>query len=240
MLGLVLLTLLPGQFPVIESTEFPAKLQQTALAGTVYIHNRSTNSDGTGVIIRVEGVSVYILTAGHVIKDAADPDIAVATFAPDKFPKPQHILRNVKILAQSQGVKDLALLRVVTGEKVGPAIPLYPPPREPKRVKTVLTVGCNNGQPPTCQVEKIMRAALFSREANGEKAKLWEVQLPQIPGRSGGPMLDDKGRLIGICSGNNRGEHGYFCHIGEIETFLQALPAERFLLREPAVKEEKK
>lgn len=235
MLGLVLLAALPGQFPVIESKEFPAKLQETALAGTVYIHNKDTRADGSGAIIRVEKVFLYILTAGHVVKDGQN--LVVGTFDRDTYPKPR-FHTTVQVLAHSQGVRDLALLRVTTDtEKIGPAIPLYPPPREPKKLKVALTVGCDEGKPATCHVEKVLRAAPFSREANGERARLWELEKPQTPGRSGGPMLDEHGRLIGICSGNNRGEHGYFCHISEIERFLQDVPIDgRMLLREPKTK----
>jgi S1-C subfamily serine protease len=220
MLLLLLLTLLPGQFPALESGDFSPELQQAALAATVRVQNLTVGTTGSGVIVGVQGPFVYVLTAGHNVR--AGKEFEVAAFAPDTYPKPKQVSQVVVVKAESQGVKDLALLRVEMTEKVAAPLQFRPKPRDigiaAKTGLTVLTVGCDDGAP-TCRIETVDKATLFSREAGGEKGKLWEVSRAQAEGRSGGPMLDKKGRIIGICSGNN-GARGYFCHIQEIETFL--------------------
>jgi S1-C subfamily serine protease len=236
MLGLVLLTVLPGQFPVVKSDEFPAKLQESALAATVRVLNLNSKSEGTGVIIYNIPVNyTYILTAGHVVKDGTY--FKVSLFNAKTYPKPseEYMGERVQLLARREGVKDLALMRIAAVKEL-PAIPLYKSPRDPKgRDFLALTAGCSDGAPPTCQIEKILRAGLFSREEKGEQGKCWEAAKAQTPGRSGGPLLDKEGRLIGLCSGNNREERGYFCHISEIDAFLQATDF-RWLLKEPRPK----
>jgi hypothetical protein len=39
-------------------------------------------------------------------------------------------------------------------------------------------------------------------------------------GRSGGPLVDKRGLLIGVCSGVSK-DKAYFCHIDEINAFLE-------------------
>jgi S1-C subfamily serine protease len=218
MLGLVLLALVPGQFPIVASKEFPPEVQQAALAATVRIENRTQRINGTGAIVGIDGPFIYILTAGHVVKDGGH--LEVATFTAESYPKAKHVFRTVTVVAESQGVKDLALLRIVAAEKLAAPLPFYPPPRQLKKERFVaLTVGCGNGDAPTCQLENVVGDKIVSRAGRPETGNCWEVAQPQTPGRSGGPMLDRRGRLIGICSGNN-GARGYFCHISEIEDFL--------------------
>jgi hypothetical protein len=154
----------------------------------------------------------------------------VDTFGPKKYPKPLQTFvgrgTQLSVFAAREGIKDLALIRVLAGKDAIPKpLPLYEGTAELKgKDFLALTVGCSNGQPPTCQVERILRVGLFSREEGGEKGKCWEAANAQTPGRSGGAMLDKQGRIIGLCSGNNRGERGYFCHISEIDDFLHSPP----------------
>jgi S1-C subfamily serine protease len=217
MLALVLLTLAADPFPVVAAPEFPATMQQAALAATVRIQNLSQRTNGSGSIVAVDGPFVYILTAGHVIRGGEQ--LEVETFTAASYPKTAQVFRTVRIEAESQGVKDMALLRVTAGEKVAQPLQVHPTPAELNRKNfDALTVGCDKGDAPTCQVERVVTAKTVRREGKGE-GYCWEVDRAQVQGRSGGPLLDRKGRLIGICSGNS-GERSYFCHLRDIETFL--------------------
>lgn len=218
MLSLLLVALTPAQFPVIESTEFPQPLQQTALAATVRVQNLTQRNNGSGVIIAVDGPFVYVLTAGHVVRNGER--LEVETFTPETYPKATQVFRTVRVEAESQGVKDLALLRVTAGAKVAQPLQAHPAPQElTKKNFDALTIGCSKGESPTCQIERVVAAKTVRREGKGD-GYCWEVDRPQVQGRSGGPLLDRKGRLIGICSGNS-GERGYFCHLREVDDFLK-------------------
>jgi S1-C subfamily serine protease len=216
MLALLLLAL---DFPVVDAPQFPRALQQAALAATVRIENLTRQVEGSGAVVAVEGPFMYVLTAGHNVRDGKD--FIVSVFDAQTYPKAKQEYAEVKVVAQSQGVKDLALLRVLIGKDQGPApVAIRPKPRKlDLKNFTVLTVGCSKGSAPTCLVEKVEAAKLLARSPGGEKGKLWDLPAAQAPGRSGGPMLDSKGQVIGICSGNNNGR-GYFCHLEEIEAFL--------------------
>ena len=50
--------------------------------------------------------------------------------------------------------------------------------------------------------------------------RVWETSQPPAQGRSGGPLLDRQGQLLGIGSGSSGGK-GYFSHLDEIERFLK-------------------
>jgi len=221
MLSLLFLALAPAQFPVVSSAEFPREVQEAALAATVRIQNLTTRMNGTGAIVGVEGPFVYVLTAGHVIRGG--DEFQVEIFSPKTYPGAKDGFRNVKVEAESQGVKDLALLRVAVGEKVARPIRLAPlaEVKNKKRSFDALTVGCGKGEAPTCEVVTVEAAKEVRRDTKGEKALCWEIGRPQVAGRSGGPMLDAQGRLIGVCSGNNK-DRSYFCHLKEVEDFLTA------------------
>ena len=85
---------------------------------------------------------------------------------------------------------------------------------------SALAVGWESGQAPTCLVEKGIRKKQARRPQEKETIAFWEVERKHVSGRSGGPLVDEKGYLIGICSGSNQ-EKGYFTHIEEIQRFLK-------------------
>ena len=55
---------------------------------------------------------------------------------------------------------------------------------------------------------------------------MWVVDSPQELGRSGGPLLDVNGSLLGIALGKTQGklagqeEQGFYCHSKEISDYL--------------------
>jgi hypothetical protein len=58
------------------------------------------------------------------------------------------------------------------------------------------------------------------KKPDGSAAFHWEADKPQAIGRSGGPLVDTQGRVIGICSGT-RENKGYYVSIYEIEASLK-------------------
>ena len=59
------------------------------------------------------------------------------------------------------------------------------------------------------------------RPGEASAVKCWEAARPPAHGRSGGPLLDKHGRLVGLASGHD-GKAGYYVHIDEIHAFLRA------------------
>ncbi len=217
MLPLSFLLLLSAQVPVVEAPAYPRGVQERAVVGTVRVKNVTRGTAGSGAVVAVQAPYVFVLTAEHVVAGA--DEIEVAVFTPASYPRPEHRFRAVAVVARSPGVRDLALLRVRPLDPVPAVLPLAPAAAVPRPPFSALTAGCTEGGPPTGQLEAIAAARRVRRQVKGEVGYCWELERPQPAGRSGGPLLDPQGRVLGICIGNNRGR-GYFCHVEEVERFL--------------------
>jgi hypothetical protein len=217
--GLALMLLVLGQIDVSESAEFSKELQVAAVLATVRIVDVSRKAEGSGVIIGRKGPLVYILTARHLVDPASR--LEITTFSADSYPNPAKVYRSARIVAQSGDTRDLALLRLTTDDPM-PGARTLPPGGLVLTEKgfSVLTVGCSDGKAPTCQVDAVIGKRLVRREGAGKPATFWEVGREEREGRSGGPLLDKRGYLLGVCSGTNKGK-SYFCHTDEIRAFLE-------------------
>ena len=83
----------------------------------------------------------------------------------------------------------------------------------------VLTTGCDKGAAPSCLTDEV-RGKKLLRLGKDKASFFWESSKAPVVGRSGGPLVDSKGRVLGICSGNQEG-HGYFTHLDEIHAALR-------------------
>jgi hypothetical protein len=219
MLNLASLLLLLGPIETVESPDFSRESQTSAVLATVRITNVSRESAGSGVIIGRKGSFVYILTVHHVVEKADRLEMAV--FSRDSYPKPAKVYSSVQLVARADDVRDLALLRVVTDDPMPGSLSLCPARLTPNQKGCkALCVGCARGEAPTCRITGIEKK-LVQREKMGKVTTMWETEEKQPEGRSGGPLVDGRGQLIGICSGRNR-EKSYFSHIEEIRNFLKA------------------
>jgi hypothetical protein len=218
-LRLTWLLLLGGQIETVDSTVFSKEVQKAAISATVRIVNVSQQSQGSGVIIGRKGPAVYILTAYHVV-DGADR-FEVAMFSEKTYPRPCRVYRSARLVAKAGDMRDLALLRLITDDPVPEALSLCPARRMPERVGfKALGVGCADGAAPTCLVEEVTGKKQGRRKSESKAAEFWEVDRKSPEGRSGGPLVDERGCLLGVCSGTNK-EKSYFCHLDEVRGFLQ-------------------
>jgi hypothetical protein len=197
---------------------FSKEQQERALATTVRLLNQVRHSRGSGILLGKNGPTVYVLTASHVVADAREVD--VETFSAASYPRPAKVYRFAEVIGRSgQGTLDLALIRFSASDPIGEKVPIskmkaYPP------TFLALSAGCSTGRPPSCSVESVVSTRLARREGQTAQALYWETKERPARGRSGGPLLDARGRLIGVCCGSN-GDAGYYCHIDEIVRFLK-------------------
>jgi S1-C subfamily serine protease len=218
MLPLACLLLLPAQGEPADSSDFSKEQQTAALTATVRVVNVSRKVVGSGVILGRKGPFAYILTACHLV-DRSD-GLEVATFSTTSYPKPWRLYRSVRLVAGAGDIRDLALLRVVTDDPMPGTLALCPARFVPEGMGfKALSVGCSGGAAPTCQVDEVTGKKLARREAEGKAVAFWEVDRKQQEGRSGGPLVDRRGCLLGVCSGTNK-EMSYFCHADEVRAFL--------------------
>jgi hypothetical protein len=218
MLAVLFALTLADRIPVIESKDFSAEAQRAAVTATVRITCAGATGSGA-VIARDRGLFVYVLTAHHVV--ARNDSVAVETFSVDSYPMPARTYKG-EVVARSKE-KDLALVRVTTGDKPPGSVSVCPPQSVPaaKEAFPALAVGCAEGEAPRCRIEKVKSKKQIKRPGVTDAIWAWEVAEAPRQGRSGGPLLDVKGNLIGVCSGVGDG-NGYYCHLDEIVHFLKA------------------
>ena len=211
--------LIPGQLGAQVPADFPEALQVRALTATVRVSNPGKKIEGSGVIVGRTGTFVYVLTAHHVVAGADGVEISV--FAEKNDAKAHKVYRNGRVVAKSADLRDLALVRVLADDKLLPNLPICPVEGMPKEdVVSTLATGCSAGQGPTAIVHDAVGKKKVRKKADAESAYFWETAGTVAKGRSGGPLVDKRGFVIGICSGTSDGA-GYYTHIQEIHHFLK-------------------
>ena len=214
--------LLTLAYPTVEGESFSAEQQHKALAATVRIVLPGTQlrgvGQGTGVIVGRREKMVFVLTANHVAVEGRA--IQIQTFADASYPKPEET--TAAEVTTRWPKEDLALLRAFVQSPPGVAR-ICPESLLPKGdTFAVLAVGCTGGAEPTCLIDRLKGSGQFVKP-DGTKAHLWESGHETAVGRSGGPLFDRRGYVVGICSGNGStksGRNGYYVHLTVIHKAL--------------------
>ncbi len=227
MTALLLTIALTAPFASADDTIAP-EIQQRVLLATVHIVDETAHADGSGVCVRRQGPYAYVLTAAHVTSEPNS--LIVETFTGDAVLKPAAAFRSVTRLAVSNR-PDLALLRVKVGEeKLAEPLPLCPLKEMPDtRDFLALLTGCLDGKPPCAREIKVAGRERIKRPDAVESVISWQMNYEPSPGQSGGPLVDQRGRVLGIVSGAGGGK-GYATHLEEIRQFLDKIkdwPAEK-------------
>jgi S1-C subfamily serine protease len=219
MFMLASLLALPGQIETVDSRDFSKEAQIAAVTATVRVLNLSRGVQGSGVIVGRKGSFIYILTAHHLVGSAER--LQVLTYPAASYPRPARIYRSVRVVAEADDTRDLALIRVVSDDPLPGSLGLCPARVVPDGSGfKALTVGCPGGASPACMLDEVAGKKFARRQEGDRPAAFWEVDRQQKEGMSGGPLVDRRGYLIGVCSGTTR-DKSYFCHPDEIRRFLK-------------------
>ncbi|MCY2986262.1 MAG: trypsin-like peptidase domain-containing protein [Planctomycetota bacterium] len=198
--------------------DFPRPIRNAATEATVRIANPTQSSLGSGVLIGSRGPFAYILTADHIVQQAGSMEFD--TFDQAGRLQAGSAVRVAEVLARSARV-DLALLRIPNSERLPEVLRVCPPSLIPGAGRFPgLTVGCSGDEAPTAALVTVTEKRLVRRQAGGESAWVWQVDGETAKGRSGGPMVDRRGYVLGVGSGVSDGK-GFYCHTAEIHRFLK-------------------
>jgi S1-C subfamily serine protease len=163
-----------------------------------------------------QGPLAYVLTARHLVEGAEALELSF--YSARTFPKPGPVVRDVEVLASSTEA-DLALLRATVRVPLSAGLRLAA--EAPAEMPfPALSVGCSDGLVPTLLLESVQSARRVRKPGMNEAVLMWELVREPASGRSGGPLLDRQGRLIGMTSGRSSGK-GYCIHLDEIRRFLK-------------------
>jgi S1-C subfamily serine protease len=215
MLVLTVVLLVPGQ---ADAREVSKERKEAALTATVRLVNAAGRCEGSGAVVGRSGPHVYVLTAAHVV-DGADK-VEIHTYSAAAPPEEKAVYKSGEVVARTKDGRDLALVRLATKDEL-PSLRVCPPRRVPaERGFAAVTVGCSDGKPPSCRDETVAGKKLIRRPGDKEAVLTWEVKERPAAGRSGGPLVDARGYLLGVCSGAG-GREGYYGHTDAVHGFLK-------------------
>jgi Trypsin-like peptidase domain len=218
----LLLALTPGQY--VENKDFPRDKQEAALAATAGILHTATNGEGTAVVVKYDKVNgaAYLLTAAHVVPPGKDGDLVSLDFyTPKTFPKVDRTIVGI-VMARSAN-EDIAVIQAplknLGGLQVLRICPVDHLPTPEKFPFPVLTVGCDGPNRTARLLTDVVPSKKRVDKPNGARVLCWETQGIPVQGRSGGPLIDKRGYVMGICSGTEN-QRGYYTYILEIHKAL--------------------
>jgi S1-C subfamily serine protease len=227
MYSLVLLTALPGQFA--DDAVFSKEKQKAALEATVrVIHPGSREFGmgfGSGVVVGRRNQLVYVLTANHVIPPGDEGKTVEVTFFPTAGePK---VVKNAGVVERIPEA-DVAVVEVLHPDPVG-MVPICPKDKlkglrfltstELASAVPVLAVGLDaRDRTPTILVDRVR----FVERNPDTRAWCYIADRPPAEGRSGGPLVDQRGYLIGICGGYlKESKRGFYLYVEELRQALE-------------------
>ena len=195
------------------------ELIEKAIAMTVRLHGgdpRGEGFDGSGVILGKDDEGIlYIMTVSHATKET----IHAVEFFSVTSGTPVATVNGPSLVAASDQ-RDLAILCVRAPSKLAFGAAKLDAVQTSKEVpKVAYSVGCSEGRDPSVLPEGVTGQALIHAEGSERRCRMWITRSPQSVGRSGGELLNDKGRLIGIAS-LSHDTRGYYVHSSELFVFL--------------------
>lgn len=194
------------------AADVPQDVQHRGVAATVKVVNAAENTEGSGVVVKRSPPHVYVLTAAHVVRGVKTAEVQVAAGGKVKTYKGAEVLA-------SSGPADLAVLRIGTRDEL-PALPLTAG-KSPAKPGAAVGIGWDKGDVPTAAAESVFGRVRIRRPGETAATACWEVERPLVPRRSGGPLVDAAGAVIGVASGHD-GNKGYYVHADEVHAFLRA------------------
>lgn len=193
-------------FAPIAWGETPDELRARAKAATVKVISEKDRESGSGAVIAQANAHTYVLTAEHIAPTAKSVEVKVTggkSFA-------------AEVLARS-AENDLAVLRIPTTEGLPTALKLAATGAKPKRA---MSVGWEKGDAPSSLDESLKGKVRLKKPGETNSVLCWEIERKPAAGRSGGPLVDETGLVLGVASGHD-GTSGYYVHIDTIHAFLR-------------------
>jgi S1-C subfamily serine protease len=173
------------------------------------------NTVAVGVVVGVKDGFAYLLTANHV---AASDRVEVQFTTREVFPRAAWYGDGATVVARWPD-PDIALVRFPVGKQLPAVLPLAPAWQRPREFPVPVWAVGLEGEAVAARADRIRRKEYVKREGK-QPAFFWRTERPPLAGQSGGPLLDGRGRVIGITVATRDGA-GYFTHHDEMLAALK-------------------
>lgn len=210
---ILLLLMLAPPGPLAGAELLPQEKRWAAVAGCVRV---SSGGDagvvGAAACVGVKDGHAYLLTANHVVPKTEARKFEFYTA--ESYPEAEQDPVGGDVVVRLPEA-DVALVKIPV-EGTPAVLPLAGPGERSKHFPfAAVSVGCPAGETPRTRAEKVVgkRAA---RRPEGGIAFFWEMAQRPVGGMSGGPLLDAKCRVIGVCSAAKPDGPGYYAHLDEV------------------------
>lgn len=232
MIALLTLALLPGQYA--DDPAFPRERQKAAIEATVRIAHPATKGEGSGVVVLYEAGVAYVLTAAHCVPPGGpgSDTVDLFFFTADSWPKASQRVEGATV-RERMANEDLAVISVPMAA-VPPLLPLpqsFKLEDDPRGPFPAIAVGCETNGAPAVVADRVLGRRIVKKPDN-TKGMYWETEKRTHIGRSGGPLVNKDGRVIGICSGTQDNK-SYYTHARDMLRALEQ-KGHNFLFLPPA------
>lgn len=216
----LIVSLLLGQAPAEKS--LAPDIEKRVRAATVSLLNSTKSKEGNAVVIDRVGPTLFLLTSAHIVGE--NEQLQIAIFAANDRDGVSYTAKDAEVLKRSEPfLRDLAILKIRVND--------------PKFMPEPISLGTSKTMPVRTPFRGFSASATrqFGAEVRAEDVRdiknlqkrredpahlFWKCRATPEPGRSGGPLVDLEGRLLGICSGGDD-TSSYYTHIEEIRAFLR-------------------
>ena len=173
----------------LRMKELDPKMMARFMMPSVVIVNGGDNGIGAGFFVSTDG---HIVTAAHCLPDLGGPEV----YHYAKLPFEKVEFRSQATVIDVDEERDLALIKIDCNT-TSPALKLAA--ADPMVGAKALAIGHPGVE--NLSLNYTLTSGIVSSEARElEGQKLLQISAPVNPGNSGGPVLDDRGNVIGMVS----------------------------------------
>ena len=230
-----------------------AKVYKGAVPSVVWIHSTHERGSVTGSGTLIDKERRLVLTNYHVVQENPNAKVFFPALR-DGQPvserdyyteRAKRLAVHGKVILFNKKV-DLALIQLDSLPDKVAAVPLASGSPEPGSVTHTIGNAGKSGAlfgyvkgTVRAVYQKQWKAELETKKVVNFDAKVVETDSPTNPGDSGGPLLNDKGELIGVTQGGalNASLVSTFIDVSEVKKLLESKSVRDLKVEKPVVKE---
>ena len=246
--------LIAAAFPVPAYTQGEgAKVYKAAVPSVVWIHSTRDKGLATGSGTLIDKERRLVLTNYHVVQENPNAKVFFAVLRDGQpVSEKDYYIDRAKRLSISAKVilynkkADLALIQLDSIPDKIEAVPLATGSPEPGSATHAIGNAGKSGAlfgyikgTVRAVYQKEWKAEVAPRRVLTFEAKVVETDSPTNPGDSGGPLLNDKGELLGVTEGGalNAQLISTFVDVSEVKKLLESKAVRDLKVEKPIVKE---